>query len=80
MVTQAGYLVPPTQFMLEIIKELDNEVLIRGLSRKISLNKAVSLGRPRRTARISTWAWGGEIATPTEDSTLAYGERNLEPH
>jgi len=78
--TQAGYLVAPTQMMSEIIKGLDNEMVIRQAARTFILKGAISLGAPHRTARASTFAMGTEIGAPDEDTTLAYGKRELVPH
>lgn len=78
--TQAGYLVPPISYMQEIIKDLDDSVLIRRLARRILLTKATSLGRPKRTAKMSTFARGREIEEPTTDTSLKYGLRVMEPH
>lgn len=77
--TQAGYLVPPEQFVMELLKDLDNAVKIRSFARTFQVRQAKSLGVPKRTAAASTWAWGSEIAAPTADTGLAYGKRELHP-
>ena len=78
--TQAGFLVAPEQFVREIIKTLDDELIVRRLARKFVVRNARSLGILKRTAQISTFAWGTEISSPAADSTLAYGKRVLHPH
>ena len=79
--TQAGYLVAPEKFVSEIIKELDNSLFMRQISKVLPpLQGAHSLGYPKRTARMGTAAWGTEIATPTTDSTLAFGKREFKPN
>ena len=78
--TQAGFLVAPEQFVREIIKTLDDELIVRRLARKFVVRNARSLGILKRTAQISTFAWGTEISSPSADSTLAYGKRVLYPH
>jgi HK97 family phage major capsid protein len=77
--TQAGYLVAPQQFVAELIADIDNEFLIRGLSRRFQLTKAQSLGFPKRTARMARAVRGGEIQAPTADTTLAFGKREFIP-
>lgn len=77
--TQAGYLVPPEQFVMELLKNLDDQTLIRGLARTFQVPMAKSLGVPKRTSKASTWVWGTEIATPSKDTTLAFGKRELHP-
>lgn len=77
--TQAGVLVPPEQFVVELIKNVDDEVLVRKYARKFQVRQAKSLGAPKRTAKMSTWGWGAEIATPSKDTSLAFGKRQLFP-
>jgi HK97 family phage major capsid protein len=76
---QAGYLVAPQKFSSQVIKDLDDILHMRKFARKFTLEGAHSLGFPKRTARASTFAWGSEIATPTTDSSLAYGKREFKP-
>lgn len=75
--TQAGYLVAPEKFVAEVIQDMDDLLFIRKLARKFTLKKAKSLGFPKRTARMSTFAWGTEISAPTADSSLAFGKREF---
>jgi HK97 family phage major capsid protein len=78
--TDGGYLVAPTQLVTGILKNLDDEVFIRAKARKFTLVKAKSLGAIKRTAKLSTFAWGGEITPPTKDASLKFGKRELFPH
>lgn len=76
--TQAGYLVAPEQFMTEIIQDKDKLMFMRQISRVLPpLHKAASLGFPKRTSRMSTFAWGTEISAPTPDTALAFGKREF---
>jgi HK97 family phage major capsid protein len=78
--TQAGYLVAPQQFMSELIQEKNNLTFMRQLSRVLPpLAKAASMGFPKRTTRMSTFAWGTEIKAPTPDTALAFGKREFIP-
>jgi HK97 family phage major capsid protein len=78
--TQAGYLVAPQKFMAEIIEDKNNLTFMRQVSRVLpALEKAQSLGFPKRTARMSTFAWGTEIQSPTADTSLAFGKREFIP-
>jgi HK97 family phage major capsid protein len=76
---QAGFLVPPEQMVNEIIQDLDKATFLRTWARSFVVRQAKSLGAPKRTARASTWVRGSELATPTKDTTLAYGKRELHP-
>ncbi len=75
-----GYLVLPTQMAQGILKNLDDEVHIRQKARKFTLVGAKSLGVIKRTAKLSTWAWGSELSAPTPDTALKFGKRELTPH
>lgn len=76
---QAGVLVPPEQFVAELLKDMDDEQIIRQYARKFVVPTAKSLGAPKRTSKASTWARGAEVATPAADSALAFGKRQLFP-
>jgi HK97 family phage major capsid protein len=75
-----GYMVAPTQMVGEFLKNLDDTVYVRGKARKFTLLRAKSLGVVKRTAKLSTWGWGGEVTAPTKDTSLKVGLRELNPH
>ena len=75
-----GYIVPPEQFVNELIKDLDDIVFIRAWARKFTVREAKSLGAPSRQAKLSSFAWSTEIQAPTADTALKFGKRNLYPH
>ncbi len=75
-----GFFVAEETFAQELLKDLDDEVFIRGLARTFPVTMSKSLGAPRRTARASTFGWSSEIGAPTVDSSLKFGKRNLYPH
>lgn len=78
--SQAGYLVTPQKFMAQVIEDKNNLTFMRQISNVLpSLEKAASLGFPKRTTRMSTFAWGTEIKAPTADSALAFGKREFIP-
>lgn len=74
-----GYLVAPQQMAGDILKNLDDTVYVRSKARKFTLIAAKSLGVIKRTAKLSTWARGGEITAPTKDTSLKFGKRELYP-
>lgn len=79
--TQAGYLVAPEQFQLQLIKELADATFMRQKANVLPpLVNAQSLGFPTRTAGMGQWAWGTELSEPTDDTTLAYGKREFKPN
>jgi HK97 family phage major capsid protein len=78
--TQAGYLVAPEQFQLDIIGEMAEITFMRQKAKVLPpLKGAQSLGYPTRTAGMSSFAWGTEISAPTADTALAYGKREFKP-
>ena len=78
--SQAGYLVAPEEFSSQLIKELDDAVILRGLAHRYTLRGAHSLGFPKRIARMNSAAWGTEVSDPTPDTSLAFGKREFVPH
>ena len=76
--TQAGYLVAPEKFVMELIKDLEDANFMRQKAKVLPpLRGAQSLGYPTRTAAMSSFAWGTEIQAPSADSTLAFGKREF---
>lgn len=74
--TQAGYLVAPEQFVNTLIQDLKNIVFMRQISRMLPAMKGShSVGFPVLTNRVSTFAWGTELSTPTADTSLKFGKR-----
>jgi HK97 family phage major capsid protein len=79
--TQAGYLVAPQSFMSELIQDLYKMTFFRQKARILPpLTKSESLGVPKKTANMSSAAWGSEIGAPTADSALTFGKREFRPH
>jgi HK97 family phage major capsid protein len=77
--TAGGYIVAPEQFVAELLMDIDDEVMIRGLSRTFTTT-AQSIGVPRRTAKMNSFNWGSELSAPTKDTSLKFGKRSLHPH
>lgn len=75
-----GYVVTPQQFLNELIKAIDDQVFIRRLARKIPVTAAASLGVPSLDADPADADWTSELATGSEDSTMAFGKRELHPY
>lgn len=75
-----GYLVAPTQFVADLIKEVDDEVYVRRYARMWQMPRAEEIEVPERANRMSDPTWTAEIKTGGEDSTLDFAKRNLRPH
>lgn len=77
---KGGYLVTPTQLASEIVKSIDDQVFVRTLARIQRMGSAKSLGVPMMTSRAADSDWTGEVAAVTEDTTMAFGRRDLKPY
>jgi len=75
-----GYIVPPQEFVANLIKAVDNVVHIRKLSNVIQLTSAASLGQPALDNDPADSDWTSELGTGNEDSTMSFGKRDLKPH
>lgn len=78
--TAGGFLVAPEQFVSGLIKNIDDMVFIRQRATKFSIPTAASLGAASLAADPADAVWTTELATGTEDSTMAFGKRVLNPH
>ena len=75
-----GYLLPPEMFVNELIQAVDNAVFIRQWATVHQVGNADSLGVPSLDADPADADWTTELATGSEDSTMALGKRDLKPH
>lgn len=77
-----GYLVPPEQFVAQLIKELDDMVFVRKLANVIPVTTSDSLGSPVLTTDMSDISWTTEVTdlSTTEDSAMSFGKRELKPN
>ena len=78
--TVGGYTVPKEQFNAELIKKIDDQVFMKGLSRNFTLTTAESLGTPSRDTNATNATWGSELTVGANDTGLTYGKRELTPH
>lgn len=77
--TAGGFLVTPQVVANEIIRAVDDVNFIRRLARVFPPLQAESLGVPTLT-KPSAATWTSELATGTDDTTMAFGKRELRPH
>lgn len=78
--TEGGYLVPPMQFVRDLIKAVDDMVFVRRLATVIPVTEAQSLGVPSLDTDPADADWTTELATGNEDTAMAFGRRELHPH
>lgn len=74
-----GYLHAAEQFVARLIKGLDDRVFVRQYATVLPVTGSDTLGVPVLTADPADPTWTTEIAPPSEDSTMAFGRRSLQP-
>lgn len=72
-----GYTVAPEQMVDQLVKFVDNLVFIRQRATKFRLAGSASMGAPALDADPADADWTSELATGNEDSTMAFGKREL---
>lgn len=75
-----GFLVTPEQFVMDLIKGVDNIVFIRNKATKFQVPMAAKLGAPSLDADPDDADWTAELATGNEDTAIRFGKRELTPH
>jgi HK97 family phage major capsid protein len=78
--TLGGYLVMPMQFVDQLIVAIDNLVYLRQWATVFAVPNADSLGAPSLDADPADPTWTSELAIGSEDTTMAFGRRELHPH
>jgi len=76
---QGGFLVPSEQFVNDLIKFVDDQLFIRTAATVHKINQAQSLGVPTLDTDPSDANWTTELATGSEDSSMTFGKRALNP-
>ena len=78
--TDGGYLVIPEQFVAQLLKNIDDQSIIRSLATVFPLNNAASIGVPTLDTDPADWDWTTELQTGSEDSSMKFGKRRMQPH
>lgn len=78
--TAGGNLYAPMQFVDRLIQAVDNAVYLRQWATVIPVTDGETLGIPTLDADPADADWTTELATGSEDSTMAFGRRELNPH
>lgn len=77
---EGGYLLPPIQWIKELIKAVDDAVPLRGLATVYQLTATDSLGVPTLDTDLADAEWTSEIGTGSQDDALRLGKRELSPN
>jgi len=78
--TAGGFLLAPQEFIPQLIMNMDNMVFIRGLATKYPVTNTNGLGAPTLDTDFADLDWTTELLTGNEDTTMAFGKRELKPH
>lgn len=75
-----GFLVASERFMMRLIQEVDDVLMLRGLATKFLVGYEESLGFPTLDSDLTAFEYGGaEIQDAVEDTGLGFGKRELKP-
>lgn len=75
-----GFLRPPQRFINQLIKNIDDVVYMRRWATVYPVNGSGSMGVPTLENDPADADWTTELATGSEDSTMSFGKRELNPH
>ena len=75
-----GFTIPYEQFSDQFIQAVDDEVAVRTLASKFTLEAGQRLTFPTRASDLGDATWGTELQVATAATTLAVGQRSLTPH
>lgn len=78
--SQGGYTVIPEQLSRELLKAVDDMVVIRRLATKIQVTGAASLGVVTMDTGLADADWTTELDIGTNDTALALGKRKMTPN
>lgn len=78
--TAGGFTYPDEQFLAQLIQAVDDQVLLRRLGTVQQVTGADSLGVPSLDNDPADSDWTTELLTGSEDSTMDFGKRELNPH
>lgn len=78
--SSAGGFLVPVEFAKAILLKLKDLVYVRQMATVLPLLTADSIGIPALDTEPADADWTSEVGTGSEDSTMAFGKRDLRPH
>jgi len=78
--TEGGFLVTPETFVNQLIKAMDDAVIIRALANVIPMTNAASIGMPSLDSDPGDADWTTELGTGSNDDAMRFGKRVMQPH
>lgn len=77
---EGGYMVTPETFVNQLIKAMDDAVIIRAMANVIPMSNAASIGIPSLDADPGDADWTTELSTGSNDDDMRFGKRVMQPH
>lgn len=77
--TDGGFLVPEV-FVNQLIKAMDDAVVIRALANVIPMTNGAAIGSPTLDTDPGDADWTTELGTGSEDDEMKFGKRVMQPH
>lgn len=81
---KGGYLITPVQISSDIVRVIQDLVFVRRLCEAAgavtTVTEAKKLGIRKLTTHMADANWTTEVASVTEDTTMAFDRRDLEPY
>jgi HK97 family phage major capsid protein len=77
---KGGFLILPVRLTNDLIKSVDDQVFMRGLATISNVTDAKKLGIRKMTSRMSDANWTTEVQAVTEDTSMAFDRRDMEPN
>jgi HK97 family phage major capsid protein len=78
--SQGGFTVAPEEFVNQLIKFVDDEVMVRAMATRFSITGVRTLGVPSLDTDPADADWTTELGTGGEDGSMAFGKRQMQPH
>ena len=75
-----GYAVPPATFQGDILRKVEDEVILFRFGTKYNLDTGASLQFPAEETDPEDGSWGGEVKTAPEDTAMSVQARAWHPH
>lgn len=76
---KGGFLILPVRLTNELVKAIDDQTFMRGLATVTKVTDAKKLGIRKMVTRMADAQWTTEVQAVTEDTTMAFDRRDLEP-
>jgi len=79
-VVEGGALVPPVEWVNQLIEAVDNQTVVRAAATKYRVERSLSVGFPVLDVDPSDGDWTTELGTGSEDLAMKFGTRELSPN